>query len=416
MKKSYLKYAILIIVHFLVFSVLLVSSSDDYPTDSRHMKYVSSVNEFGIKLLKKLTENGSDNNVFISPTSLLLAITMANDGAAGSTIDSIQTALNLQSFSKDEINTFNLELLTSLISSDESVEINIANSLWLNQGKKFKSLFIDDCESYYNADTFVRDFSHNNTLFDINSWVSDKTNGKITRIISKLNPEEILVILNAIYFYGKWSYPFEYEDTKDDTFYLINGNQKVFQSMFQKGTFQYAEDSMSQVINLPYGERFSMYIVLPKERDGLPKFISFMSYENLSGLMNKMSKQKGLISLPKFSIEYSKSLVNTLKELGMGIAFSNGANFDMMTENSVSISNVLHKTYLSVAENGTEAAAVTAVPIGLQSIDGSPNSEKLFYMIIDHPFLCLVKDNISGVILFSGAIYAPKPIELLGGE
>jgi serine protease inhibitor len=409
LKKSYLKYAILIIVPLLVFSVLLVSSSDDYPTDSRHMKYVSSVNEFGIKLIKKLTENGSDNNVFISPTSLLLALTMANDGAAGSTMDSIQTALNLQSFSKNEINTFNSELLTSLMSSDASVELNIANSIWLNQRKKFKSVFIDDCETYYNADTFIRNFSHPNTLLEINSWVSDKTNGKINSIASRLNPEEILVILNAIYFYGRWSFPFEYDDTKDRTFYLIDGNKKVYPRMTQKGTFEYLEDSTSQAINLPYGERFSMYIILPRERNGLPKLLDSLSNDNVYSMINKMGKQKGVISLPKFKVEYSASFVNILKKFGMSIAFNEGANFDMMAESPVFISNVLQKTYLNVAEKGTEAAAVTAV-IMTTGISTNPNPEKLFYMIIDHPFLCLIKDNISGVILFSGAIYDPKPI------
>jgi len=412
MKTILAECAIIVIISTLLFCKPPITSSDSSSQIEVNPQYVSSVNEFGFKLLKRLAlkNNNLKENIFISPASILFAVTIANIGADGATKDSIQSALQLRDFTKDEINNSNSMLLKSLMLPDTSVELKIANSIWLNKQYKFKPTFLKTCEQDYFADPFVRDFNNNSTLSELNGWVQDKTNGKITKIIEKLRPSDLLVILDAIYFYGKWAHLFDSSKTKEKTFFLIGGNKRKYPRMHQQGTFDYFENSRYQIVSIPYGNRYSMNVILPREQNGLPDFLNIMTYENLEDLMSRLTKRKGIIELPRFKIDYFVSLLDVLRDLGMGIAFGNSANFSLMTDNTVCISNVLHKTYLDVNENGTEAAAVTAVTITFtESVH--PQSKPPFVMIIDHPFFCVIKDNITGLILFSGAIVDPKPNE-----
>lgn len=398
----------MLIVPALLFAKPNASVSSDSSKDEINPRYVSSVNEFGFTLLKKLAAKDHEHNIFISSASILFALSMANDGAAGTTKNSIQTALHLRDFSRDEINTRNAQLLQSLMLPDTSVELRIANSLWLNRKLKFNPEFTKECSEHYDAEAFVRDFSDGNTINELNDWVRGKTKGKIDRILDSFSPEDILVILDAIYFHGEWTHPFDSSDTKEKPFFLFNGDEKKYPRMFQHRTFDYYENSRYQAVSIPYGERFCMCVFLPRERYGLPDLLDELAKTDPEELTSHLRPREGTIELPKFKMSYSVSLVEVLKELGMGIAFGNGANFSKMIDTPVCISNVIHKTYLDVNEKGTEAAAVTAVIITM--MPGSVTSPtQPFIMVIDHPFFCIIKDNKTGLILFSGAIVDPKP-------
>jgi serpin B len=380
----------------------------DYSVDSPlQQRYVAAANEFGFQMLARLSSNDSTKNVVLSPASIFFALTMTTGGAEEATKDSMQKTLQLQDFSPEEIDTASAQLLRTLSLPDSSVELKIANSLWLNQQYTLRPEFVTECEHDYLADVFVRDFSMKQTVKEINDWVKTKTNGKIPTIIGSLSRNDLLVLLNAVFFHGTWSSPFNTNDTKEESFFLYGGSEKRYPRMSQHGTFGYFGNSVYQAITLPYGNRFSMLFLLPREQYGLQNFLRTLDTMRWTSLISELNFQQGTIEVPRFRIDYSVSLSKTLKQMGMSIAFQGDADFRRMTHPPVNISDVLHKTYLDVNEKGTEAAAVTAVII--ESYTAAVHRPSpFFHMIIDHPFCCILRDNTTGLILFAGSIADPK--------
>lgn len=408
METTYLKNIAMLTIPILLFASRNANASNNSPKHEINSTYVSSVNEFGFTLLKELAAKDHDHNIFISPASILFALSMADAGAAGTTRDSMRAVLHLRDFSQEEIDTCNSQLVRSLMLPDTSVELRIANSLWLNHQFKIKPEFTKECEEGYNAQTFVRDFSDANTVHELNGWVKQKTNGKIDEILKSLSPNDIMVILDAIYYYGKWTHPFDSSKTKEKPFFLYNGDEREYPRMVQHRRFDYFENSQYQAVSIPYGDRFSMCVCLPRDRHGLPDLIEGLDRTNPDELTSQLTPREGTVELPKFKISYTISLVKALKGLGMRIAFGADANFRNMTDTPACISNVIHKTYLDVNEKGTEAAAVTAVTMTMMT-GAVTKPIQPFAMIIDHPFFCFIKDNKTGIILFSAAIFDPKP-------
>jgi len=368
--------------------------------------YVVSANEFGFKLLKQITSEGLNGNVFISPSSILFCLSMASSGAEGPTQDSMRAAMQLSRFTSSNINNHNSYLLKALAERDTNVRVNIANSLWLNQGYGLTTDFNKECRDDYLAQTFERDFRSDKTLKEINAWVSEKTNGRINSILDRLNPDDVVILLNAMYFYGKWTFAFDSTKTKAMPFFLLDGTEKRSPRMTQYHTFEYYENSKFQAIRLPYGDRFSMVIVLPRDRDGLPAFVRDIDSDNWEQWSSRFARRPGFIGLPRFKSEYSVSLMNPLANMGMEIAFGNKANFQRMTTSPVYISNILQKTFVDVNERGTEAVAVTTIMAHPTSVLLNP--PKPFEMIVDHPFFCIIQDKTTGLILFEGAIVDPR--------
>jgi serpin B len=368
--------------------------------------YISSANGFGFAMLKKLTLQDPTKNVFISPASILFALSMVNDGAVGITEESIRSAMQLKGFTRDELNENNLQLARSLMLPDTSVELHVANSLWLNHPFELKPEFTKDCDQKYFAETFERDFSAGATLGELNGWVSKKTGGKIEKILDGFSPDAVLVILDAIYFHGKWTHPFDSSRTVKKPFYTLDGRERAYPRMVQSREYEYYEDPVLQTISIPYGNRFSMVISLPRERKGLAKMLEGLDKTTWSDWVARLRLREGMIGMPRFKMDYSASLVGLLKNLGMNIAFTGAADFSRMTNAIVYITDVVHKTYLDVNERGTEAAAVTSVFGTTSALHPAP--PKPFVMIVDHPFFCAIRDNTTGLILFAGAIVDPK--------
>ncbi|MEQ8381862.1 MAG: serpin family protein [Coleofasciculus sp. A1-SPW-01] len=376
------------------------------PNPSVNTQIVEANTKFGFKLFSEILQQDSNKNVFISPTSIAIALAMTYNGASGETQAAMANALELQGMSLSEVNQANEALKTTLENADSDIQLSIANSLWGRQDISFKPDFRQRNQEFYEAQVTDLDFANPEAKRIINNWVKENTNGKIPQIISEIKPDDILFLINAIYFKGNWMEKFDKDKTVNRPFYLADGTQKQHPMMSQSGEYQYYEDDSVQAISLPYGKgRLSFYVFLPRETVSLDTFEQQLTPENWQQWMNQFRKRDGSIVLPRFKLEYEIQLNEALKALGMDVAFDRRADFSNMTEADVLINQVKHKTFVEVNEEGTEAAAATSVGMVLTSaaIPQTP-----FEMVVDRPFFCAIRDNQTGTILFMGSIREPK--------
>jgi serpin B len=219
-----------------------------------------------------------------------------------------------------------------------------------------------------------------------------------------------LVLVNAVYFHGRWKDPFEQTATVVRPFTLLSGAKPQCPFMSRSGSYKYLKGDGFQAIRLPYGsDRFAMYVVLPDAIDGLPALLRGLDRKEWSAWLGKMQPSEGSISLPRFKVEYGEELSKPLVALGMASAFAKADFSGMTVHRDLFISEVAHKTYVDVNEEGTEAAAATEVGVAASSAPMSPGTP--FNMVVDHPFLCAIRDDKTGEILFLGAIYDPTAAE-----
>ncbi|MFN6537217.1 MAG: serpin family protein [Nostoc sp. EkiNYC01] len=371
-------------------------------------KIVESNNKFGFKLFSEVQKSdGAEKNVFISPSSVAIALAMTYNGASGSTQQAMAKTLELQGMNLSEINSAYAAALKQLLDNpDAKVQLKIANSLWANEEVKFQPDFLQRTEDFYQAKVSNLNFQDATASNAINKWVKDNTGGKIDKIVDKIEPNQVLFLINAIYFKGSWSNEFDKNQTAQHPFYMTSGREKQHPMMSQDGDYRYYENEQFQAVSLPYGKdgKVNFYIFLPKENSNLKAFSQNLNVENWEKWMTQFNKQKGFIRLPRFKTEYDVTLNNALKALGMEEAFSNKANFSGMGKN-FAISQVKHKTFVEVNEEGTEAAAATSVGIVATSLRQEP---KPFRMIVDRPFFCAIRDNQTGSVLFMGSIIEPQ--------
>ncbi|MGD1701571.1 serpin family protein [Dapis sp. BLCC M229] len=370
------------------------------------MKLVSANNRFAFQLFSEINKSHSNDNIFISPSSIAIALSMTYNGASGKTQEAMAKTLNFQGMSLEEVNQANKDLGILLNSLNTDIKLDIGNSIWAKKGISFDQNFLQRNQDFYQSKVSAIDFNHPQTPEIINNWVKDCTEGKIDQIIDQLKPNAVMVLLNAIYFKANWQQEFSEKSTKELPFYLPNGNQKKHPIMFQSSQHLYYEDEDFQAVSLPYGEgRVSMYIFLPAEQLGLEKFYQILNDKNWQDWMFQFEYQKVNLGLPKFKTEYEVTLNNVLKSLGMEIAFDKRtADFSGMrpTPPELYIDEVKHKTFVEVNEAGTEAAATTSITMGTRS------AEIVVDMLVDRPFFFAIRDNDSGTILFMGEITNPK--------
>jgi serpin B len=374
------------------------------PVDS---KLVDANTKFGFKLFQEVLKQDSKRNVFVSPTSIAIALSMTYNGASGETQQAMANALELQGMSLDNINQANNTLKASLENADPAVQMSIANSLWARQGISFNPEFIKQNQQFYGAKVTELDFAKPDSSNIINNWVKENTRGKIDNIVGQLKPDDVLFLINAIYFKGNWTKKFDKSQTTERPFNLSNGSQKQHPMMSQSGKYRYYENETFQAVSLPYGKgRMSLYVFLPSKTTNLNTFQQQLKSENWQQWMNQFRMRQGSVELPRFKFDYDIKLNNALKALGMETAFSNQANFSNMTSAAVAINQVKHKTFVEVNEEGTEAAAATSVGMVLTS--ARMPAEEPFQMVVDRPFFCAIRDNQTGTILFMGSIKEPK--------
>jgi serpin B len=401
----------------LLFAASLFISCNDSPIDyqlknqgtvgTAEKKVSGAADKFGLKLFKEINaQEDTDKNIFISPLSVSYALGMALNGAAGSTYEDMKSTLELNGLTDKEINEAYKKLSAYLMNADPEVILNIANSIWYRQGFSIQQEFINTNKEYFSAEVTGMDFTNPNSVDIINSWVSSKTNGLIKEILDEIQGDVIMYLINAVYFKGTWTYSFPKEGTAPDNFYLSDGTQSVCTMMSQCNKLNYMENELFQAVRLPYGDGgYYMTVLLPKGNNNINDVIDRFSSDNWKLWNDSFAEKEGNLWLPKFKTEYKLIMNDVLTALGMGIAFNGNADFTGINSNGgLFISRVLHKTYVDVNEEGTEAAAVTAVEIRTTSIGGSDNS---FYMKVNRPFVFTITEKETGSMLFVGKIVKP---------
>ncbi|MEO1428910.1 MAG: serpin family protein [Cyanobacteria bacterium J06633_8] len=373
---------------------------------SMDKELVSANTKFGFNLFSQLLIRDNSKNIFFSPSSIALALSMTYNGASGSTQEEMAKALELQGMSLGQINSNYAKLKASLENPDPQVTLNIANSLWVDWNTSLKPKFLENNQKYYQTQVTNLNFADRGASDKINDWVRENTEGKIDKVINKINPDEVLFLLNAIYFKGSWKKEFQPDKTAEFPFYLSSDEEKQHPMMSQSGEYKYYETDKFQAVSLPYGENgiVSLYIFLPKQNSDLKLFYENLNAANWEKWMFQFVKREGFVRIPRFKTDYEATLNDALSALGMEEAFSNDANFSQMG-NNLKISQVKHKTFVEVNEEGTEAAATTSVGIKLTS--AQLPSQETFEMIVNRPFFCAIRDNQTRSILFMGSIIEP---------
>jgi serpin B len=370
-------------------------------------RLVAANNEFGFNLFNQLVREGANRNAFYSLLSVATALAMTYNGAAGETERAMARALKLDGMSLAEINQASAELLKSLKSSDPKIELNIANSLWARQGINFKEDFLSRNRQFFGAEVATLKFSDPQALARINGWVNANTKGKIPKIIDRINAQQVMFLINAVYFKGLWQQKFDKALTRNETFHLLGGRQKPVPMMSQSGSYRYLRGDRFQAVSLPYGKGgVSLYLFLPDKDSSLSDFLKSLNYQKWEHWTNSFRNTPGDVKIPRFKLDYERTLNDALKVLGMEVAFSAGrADFSGMSERrDLFISEVKHKAVVEVNEEGTEAAAATSVGISVTSVRPTPQR---FNFIADRPFLMVIRDQQSGAVLFMGAVVEP---------
>ncbi|MCG8362581.1 MAG: serpin family protein [Pseudanabaenales cyanobacterium] len=383
---------------------LTVVQPSDLAIDPR---LVETQTQFGLNLFAAILQVEGDQNILISPVSVAIALSMVYNGADGDTQQAIAQTLALPSLSPEAVNAAIASLSNTLATPDPEVRVDIANSLWVRQGFSLYPAFVEQVTEFYNAEATNLDFGNPSAPGIINAWVAEKTEGKISQMVNQISPDQVLFVINAVYFKGNWTNAFDPERTTEQPFHLLNGSTKPHLQMSQEDQYLYYETDQFQAVSLPYGDGgLSLYVFLPKQHSSLADFQSSLSAEAWSDWMTQFGRRPGAIKLPRFQFEYETGLKPILETLGMGIAFDpTRANFAKLSPDSTFISQVQHKTFIEVNEEGTEAAGSTSIGMTVTSV--SPEPEPAFEMIVDQPFFIAIRDNSTGAILFMGAIVEP---------
>ena len=403
------KAAVAAVLTLMLCSNLTLTHASRSSIDTR---LTQAASRFSFKLYDQiLKQRKNNNNTFVSPASVMLCMAMAYNGADGSTREAMARALELDAMSLDETNRAFADLKSALAPTDPKIQINIANSLWARKGFELNPAFVERSKQHYAAEIATIDFSDRHAADSINAWVNNNTQGKIAKIVDQINPDDVLFLINAIYFKGKWQVEFKKENTKPDVFKLSNGDQKQVSMMSQSGDFRYYKGKDFQSVVLLYGEgRVSMYVFLPDEQTSLDQFEKNLSPENWDLWMNSVRTTPGKLKLPRFKVEWESSLNKSLAALGMAEAFDAGrANFSLIGKSParIFISEVRQKSYCEVNEEGTVAAAVTSAEMTVTSVQ---KPREPFVMKVDRPFFFAIRDNLTGVVLFMGSITNPGQV------
>jgi serpin B len=340
----------------------------------------------------------------ISPVSASLALGMVYNGADNETKFAFDEVFNYGDASLEEVNGINQSLINYLTENVSGTQFSIANSLWMNQDYSFHNNFISLNRKYYDAEVENLDFADPNTLKKINNWVSDKTQKKIPTILESIDQGTVLYAINALYFKSDWKYTFKEENTKNLPFHPEGSSAKSVPMMNMTENLSFMSNSIFSSVKLPYkNDKFSMTVFLPNEDKTLNDVIEVLVENDKTNWESQYTIQNVNLSLPKFTFSYKKEFNDALINMGLGIAFSDAADFSLMSAARTQISFVLQKTFIEVNEKGTEAAAATAV--GVMTTSAGPSENRL---LIDRPFLFIITENTTNAICFMGKVGMPE--------
>ena len=362
-------------------------------------KLVNAANDFSFSLFRQLSAAQKDSNVFTSPLSASMALGMTMNGAAGPTLSQMQSTLGFANASEAEINDGYKSLISLLRGLDASVDFRIANSIWYRNGFPVNQTFVDASRNFFDAQVTALDFSSPSSVTTINNWVSTATAAKIPRILDAIESDQVMFLINAIYFKGSWRDKFDRAETTDASFHGIAGDQPM-KLMHRNGKTRMLYATDYAAVDLPYGNSaFTMSVVLPHAGVNVNTVAASLTATSWATLAAQFRESSGDVYLPRFKLEWERTLNDDVKSLGMRDAFiPDGADFTRMSPlgKMLYISVVKQKTYVDVNEEGTEAAAVTNVGISATS---APPSFR-----VDRPFIFVIRERLSGTIVFMGKI------------
>ena len=396
-----------------VFPILALSSLISFGKQQTiENMLIKNNSTFAVDLYQKLRV--SEGNIFFSPYSISTALAMTYGGARGNTEEEMAKSLRFSLEQVDLHSAFaQVESRLNKIQKSGEINLSVANSLWPQQDYKFLDEYLSLTKKHYGVSINPVDYKRvREAAQTINKWVEDKTQDKIKDIIKPdtLDTLTRLILVNAIYFKGKWRSPFNAEETKDASFRISSEDFIQTPMMTQEGEFGYADLDSLELLQMPYaGEQVSMIVLLPKAVDGLAQLEADLSLATLEKWKSQLHKKDVIVYLPKFKMTSEFSLNEILMSMGMIDAFNplkaNFAGIDGRPDN-LYISDVIHKAFVAVDEEGTEAAASTAVVFEAAGISTpSPTFNA------DHPFIFLIQENQTGTILFMGRVNNPNDIE-----
>lgn len=359
-------------------------------------------NGFGVRLTEALASANGASNLFVSPTSVSTALLMVAGGAGGETKAAFESTLGVSPDGlSDAAKAFGA--LNGALTGAEGVEFLSANGAWVADSLALQAAFAEGLREEFAARIESVDFTDPSVVEEINAWVAEQTKGKIDSVVAPPMDDNLMVLANALYFRGDWASKFDSEDTESQPFTKLDGSAVDASMMTQSGEFLYHEGEGGQAVILPYaGEAFEMLLVLPPEGTDPASVIGVdAAWMDRSAF----SSRSGTVGLPKLTLDYTAELKEVLTALGLAPAFGE-ADFSRMFAAGVqaTISSVIHKTALEVDEEGTTAAAVTAVIVA-RSFD--PNQAKPFEMVLDRPFLLAIRHADSGALVFVGLVHEP---------
>jgi serpin B len=361
---------------------------------------LASANAFSFALWQRLASSRTDTNLFVSPLSASFALGMAMNGAGGNTLTEMRSALRLGASGVADANAGYKALIGLLTTLDPSVKMEIANSIWPRRDFTVNPSFLDAGRTWFDATVSPLDFASPSALPTINGWVNDKTHGRIPTILDEIAPDDVMFLINAIYFKGTWRAQFDPAETRSAPFHGVGGDRSV-NLMHRQGTIAMAAGDGFRAVDLPYGDSsFTMTVILPDPDRSVESVAASLDEHSWSALLGRFRNRGIDLYLPKLTLEWKRDLIPDLQALGMRDAFDPmRANFSGIASRSdLYISTVRQKTFVQIDEEGTEAAAVTSIGI---SVTSAPSYEPFR---VDRPFIFAIRERLSGTILFMGKI------------
>ena len=410
MKTSILRHSFLASLLFIPLFWSCQKNSENLPTNPvpinltlKQASLVTSENTFAYDLFRYINLSAGDQNTIISPLSVSYALSMTVNGAANATADSMLKALRVSDISISDLNKSYKNLTSALLSVDSRVLMEIANSVWTEKSFTVKQPFIDTLTGYYDAQARSFDINDPTAPQEINQWISDHTNGYIKNMIDQLDNKTVMLIINAIYFKGLWKGKFDSNATTSRTFTQPGGSTEEVPTMHQTETQNIYLGNGFGMVELPYGQgNFVMDIILPDNND-LSAVSASLTASDLATWASAMTSKKVDLYLPKFKYGFKVNMNDILTSMGMGIAFTDAADFSNISDIPLLINKVLHQAFIETDEQGTVAAAATVVEIGPTMV--GPNDPVSFD--VNHQFVYIIREVTTNSVIFMGKVTDP---------
>lgn len=356
---------------------------------------------FGLELLREIHAQEGKPNVLVSPLSASMALGMTMNGAVGDTHDAMKRVLGFGGLDEPAVNQAYRGLIAQLRARDPKVEMGLANAIWYREGFAVKQPFIDTVRTYFGAEVASLDFSSPAAPGTISAWAERQTGGRIKNLVREISPLERMFLVNAVYFKAPWTTPFNPDATRDGPFTRLDGSVVQAPLMSVDASFPHLADEQVQMVELPYADSaFSMVLLAPAAGASLDALVAGLTPQRWADLTGRLRSSRVMLTIPKYRLEYEIQMKPALSAMGMGIAFEPRGGFTRIADlHDLHITRVQQKAFIDVHELGTEAAAATAVGVGIVSMPPQ--------LRFDRPFVFAIRERTSGTILFIGRVGDP---------